>query len=290
MATFSEVRTETPPLMDQETGLTGVDVQGCFADVPENYVFNAQGKLVPKELPVFGAVGTIPVILQQIALANRVRAQLTLTQDVHLLGNSTILSSFYFTEMTFVTPEMVAGWSEKNHPIRSTRFTFAEYRQVIEMTGGLQVWNDHAVFNTPLFELYQSVYKAALQNPNFVHFRKGERRSQIIPGFVPESYSAELMVTGESLGLAAMLKGSGLKRVKVIGWAGDVCAGKTALHLAKAGLEVWFCINGQASVRVPLGNGVTTEDLMVDELSAEHNIHFYRHEDDMAVNGQLLAS
>lgn len=282
--TYETVPTEEPPLMDKKTADGSIDAQYTFFDVPGN-----------TQLPVSGAVEATDNMVQGIRIANGAGSLVFATQDTHILGqNPTIVSSFEGIEReTFVTPDMVDSWMERDNPIRpSANFTFAQYRRWVHLVHGAMIWGDHGIFRDPLHAIVAEILDELRKNPNFQIFSKGTHPSAIIGnGFCPESYSADEMSTGESLGLYEFLVARGITRVKIRGVAGDFCPGTTALNLARKGLDIWVCVDAQASVKVPnyAGTGMTSEQFMIQKL-LDAGVHFYTTADDLRVNARFLTA
>lgn len=252
------------PALDIFTAHLNVDDQGTFMDLPGN-----------DELPVAGGVAVQPNILKTTQLGVNAGILMVATQDTHTSGNVTWNTSYEgIAPYTWISASDVFDvWTSGENPIGpNARFNLDEVRRWMELDaqqarprGGFMAWSEHGSPDSPFYHIYGPVYAAFMRSTNNMLMRKGERASQLIPGFVPESYSAVQMSTGESLGLAEFLKANGISRVIVTGIAGDFCPWETGVDLLDLGFEVWYVVDAQASVCAPnfAGTGKTSEELAV---------------------------
>jgi nicotinamidase-related amidase len=291
MYDFQTVPTEVPPPFDEETATIVVDFQGTFFPSPEN-----SGD--KQELPVPGAEDILPNVQTGILMANAAQIMTIATVDSHRKGkNPTILSSFQgLSGRTWVDAQEMSKWTERDNPIRpDAGFTYEQYRTWNEMIcatpiGGTMIWEDHSLIGTKLHAIHPLLHALLVKNPNFIKFLKGSQSSLLpgLRGFCPESYSAARLSTGESLGLGELLLARGIKKVRLYGLAGDFCDGSTGVDLAGYGLDVWMCVDGQASICVPkLVGDLSSDQFMVGNLISA-GTHFFTTANDLAVNGHLL--
>jgi nicotinamidase-related amidase len=289
--TFDTVETELPPPVEATDADLVIDPNLTFLDVEEN------GGKYPVELPVEGSVDRVPNVQAVIKLLNAKDCLTMATWDSHVAGhNPTVVTSFDgIAPNTWVTVEMAQSWlGAGNSPIKpDAGFTAEQYVQWVEMltAGGAMVWNGHGNPLSPLYTIHPVIFRALTENPNLQIVKKGSQTSRIIRNFCPESYSAAKMSTGESLGMIEFLQARGIKRVYVVGYCGDFCAGETAFDLVNAGFEVWLVVDAQASVKVPnyAGTDLSSEQHMVHRLTAA-GVRFCTTADMMAVNGYAVQS
>lgn len=137
--------------------------------------------------------------------------------------------------------------------------------ETVEMPYGTQVlWPDHCVQGTK----GSAFHKDLLYEEGDLILQKGTN-----PAI--DSYSAFLendKVTSPTFmhgdTLAERLNAIDIKKIVVVGLAGDFCVGYTALDGLKAGFQVAVVKDATRSIGIPLGGGETTETKMDKDIVA----------------------
>lgn len=283
-----QVKTEEPPPFNSATSLILVDYTLTFMNVPEN-----SGE--DRELPVDDSVDTVPNVQEITELAADLGVHTVATHDTHISGkNATVVTSYDNTIVPYRSYSLdeVYNWGGKdNNPILPTAgFTLDQYTRYLEIIDAHKatIWPRHADPLSRFYGIYPSVLSTLMKNPNLEIVRKGSHMSEIIPGFVPEAYSALFTALGESLGLGESLKARKKRIIFTYGLARDFCVGFTNLDLARMGFEVWCIIDAGASVFVSPENTGTqwnSDQLMVMR-EIEAGVHYCKTADVIRVNGR----
>lgn len=276
--TFDSVPLEMPPLMSPVHGLEVTDNIDTFGDVPGNEGENA-------ELPVAGYVAAQPHVAYEVELNIVTGGPVATAVDFHFIGKNMELVSSYrpgtLENGEWVTRDVVDGWKGSENIINpDAGFTRDHLLRLIDIfipEGGYSVFRNHAYMGSPFFKINSMILPLLEYHPRWMKFYKAQRASNMrgFEGFVPKSYSAAYDCMGRSWGMLEYFDINGANTLHHVGTCLDICAGETVLDAAKKGKQQWFNVNGGAVLGLPLGNGLTTENLMLLKLLQYENVHFY---------------
>src|SRR3989338_8069735 len=162
--------------------------------------------------------------------------------DRHPKGHFSFASSFnHIPPFTYLTYDMVKDWAEDEHHLADhALFTLAELKEELQKIPGQMLWTDHAVEGSKEDRLHPGMLEK-------------EFEYTVIKGMDPktDSYSAFFDNAGRPTGLAEELKKRGIKRLFVVGLAGDYCVGWSAEGGVKEGFEVAFIEDATRNVGFP---------------------------------------
>ena len=201
-------------------------------------------------LAVPGGEEIVPLV-NQVASKFGVRI---FTQDFHPAGHASFASSHGRDPMENV-------WM-KDGEIVGEIIEGAEDTPPVEGAIKQTLWPDHCVQNSPDSEFHPDL---DIHDDDTVLQKGYDSKIDSYSGFWDNGKQDQPRFDNGST-LAETLREIGINRVVLVGLAGDFCVGYHGLDALEEGFEVVVVKDATRSIAVPLGEGVTTETLMDQQL------------------------